>query len=130
MVEHYYGDIVRKLFIAGSIVMMGALPFFLDEVREPLIVSITAILIVSVAAGLTSPRYSLSPLIDVCVAASAVIVFEWYAINTYRTEGHITLFFLLNQGLAMIFLVALYHAVKTLRAIRRVAKKAIASDKI
>lgn len=112
--SHYYGDKVRQLFIAGAIIMAVFLPFFGHEIPSVASVSIVAILVLGVAAGLTSPKRRLTSLLDVLISLGAVVVFERVALEVYNLAG-LNLFFVINQALAIIFLVALYYATKTMR---------------
>jgi hypothetical protein len=114
-ISHYYGDNVRKLFVAGAIIMTAMLPFFSARVSEPVTLSIIGILVLGVAAGLTSPKQPLTAMLDMLIALAAVVIFERYAVRLYGEGEGTSLFFLINQTLSIIFLIALYFATKTLR---------------
>ncbi len=116
--EHYHGDKVRSLFIAAAVIMAATLPLVARQVQESLAVSIVSIVIVSIAAGLSSPRYFWSAAFNVVVAVVALSAFEYYAVNTYLSSG-MTFFFWVNQVLALLFIIALYYGVKTLRGMKR-----------
>jgi hypothetical protein len=113
--SHYYGDIVRRLFLIAAFVMAATLPYFSPLIGKPLLMSIVGILVLAVAAGLTSPAYSLSSILNALVAIGAVVVFETYAVQRFSEFGT-DVFFLINQALALIFLVAFYFGMKTLRS--------------
>jgi hypothetical protein len=113
--SHYYGDIVRRLFLIAAFVMAATLPYFSPLIDKPLLMSIVGILVLAVAAGLSSPAYSLTSLLNALVALGAMVVFETYAVQSF-TESGTDVFFLINQGLALIFLVAFYFGIKTLRS--------------
>lgn len=115
---HYYGDRVRTLFIIGALVMVAGLPFVAEDISLPLIVSITGILVVSVAAGITSPQFVWSSILNIFISLYAVVEFEWYAVHWYNNHSGVDFFFVINQVLAMIFLIALYFSVKTFRGVR------------
>lgn len=112
--EHYYGKMVRRLFVAGAIIMAVTLPFFSDKIYEPLFLSILVIIAISIVAGFNSPRFYWSVLLDVLISLFASAAFEYYAVNAYKTFGPID-FFWTNQLLTIIFLVTLYFSIKTLR---------------
>ncbi|MEK7187499.1 MAG: hypothetical protein AAB691_01465 [Patescibacteria group bacterium] len=114
-IAHYYGDTVRRLFVLGAIIMILTLPFFVDEIGQPLIIPLGVILATGIAAGLTSPQNTWSALLNVCVAAGGVIGFEWYAVDWYARYGREEFFFWTSQTLAAIFLLALYFSLKTIR---------------
>ncbi len=117
---HYYGDIIRRLFIIGALVMAATLPFFSPIIDKPILFSIMAILVLSVAAGLTSPTSPASALLNTFITLAGVVVFESYAVSQHKIGG-IDKFFVLNQLLALIFIVALYYSIKTLRGMRKVS---------
>ena len=112
--NHYHGDTIRKLFLTGGGMMLIALPFFQSFVPYPVFVSIFAALTVAFFAGVMTPHQNkwVMPL-NVLVAAAAVIVFEYYAVQAYL-EGRVP-FFAVNQILALVFFAAFYYATKTLR---------------
>ena len=95
--------------------MIVTLPFFVEEIKQPLIISLVAILLVGMAAGLTSPRHPWTATMNVFVSAGGVLVFENYAVDWYSRYGSVGNFFWANQLLAVIFLLALYYSLKTLR---------------
>ncbi len=115
---HYYGDAVRRLFLAGAVLMAATLPFFSGDIYEPLPLSLSIIIILIIAAGFTSPRYFLSAAVNVIISAGAVLIFEWYAVQSYIRFGGADNFFWTNQILSLIFLIALYYGVKTVREFR------------
>jgi hypothetical protein len=112
---HYYGDEVRRLFLLGAVVMALTLPFFQDLIHQPLEVSLGAILIVGIAAGLTNPRQGWVAMMDIVISIVATLVFEYNAVQNYSLYGSGSGLFWADQVLALIFLVALYYASKTLR---------------
>ena len=75
--SHYYGDTIRICFIVGGIIMLLTLPFFKYLVDAPIFVSIIAMLVIGVTAGLTNPRQLWVIMFDAVVSAVAFIVFEY-----------------------------------------------------
>ena len=112
---HYYGDLVRFLFLLGAVIMLLTLPVLNNLLPVPTLVSILIILALALFAGFTNPRLKSTGIINAGVAIAGFIVFEYYAIVAYVTFTKFTLFFATNQILAIIFLVASYYTVKTLR---------------
>lgn len=113
--EHYYGDIIRKLFLAGGIIMLLGLPFVYQSIPSPLTFAIFFVLVIIILAGFLSPRHRRAIAVDVLVAAVCLGTFEYYAINAYlAADGP---FFFVNQVLAFVFFFALYYGTKTLRGI-------------
>lgn len=112
-IGHYYGDIVRRLFIVAALVMLASLPFLQSFVPLPTFFAILAILIIVLAAGFLAPTQKWMMLTDMIISGAAVLVFEDYAVQAYLRNG--TAFFVANQALAIIFFIAFYFAVKTVR---------------
>jgi hypothetical protein len=112
--EHYYGDIVRKLFILSAIIMLGTLPFFANLLPAPFFSTIIVVLIIGVVAGLTNPRQLGIAVISVIIAILAFATFEYYAVISYLQYSLSGLFWT-NQILAIIFFIALYYSSKTVR---------------
>ena len=115
---HYYGDIVRKLFIAASLIMISTLPFFTDLIGVPFIISIIMVMIVAFLAGLQSPNKHWVTRINTIVAAVGCGLFQYKAIAYYIISTPFTiswLFFTINQVLAILFLIAFYYSSKTMR---------------
>lgn len=111
---HYYGDLVRKLFISAAIIMLVTLPFFQKFIFAPTYVSAGVILIVALVAGLTSPKRKEIVLFDTLVALIGTVIFEYHAVVAYSLPDA-KFFFFTSQLLALIFLLALYFTTKTLR---------------
>lgn len=111
---HYYGDMVRALFLAGAVVMLVALPFFTNLLPVPATIAIFIILAVGTIAGLTNPKQKWVMILNVLISTMAFIVFEYYATVAF-TSYSVSNFFLLNQTLALIFFVAFYYSMKSLR---------------
>lgn len=112
---HYYGDIVRRLFLAGAFLMALSLPLFWKDISLPLYITIFTVLAVDVAAGITTPAKFWSNILNLLVSVLAVAGFEYYAVRAYGNLPEGKYFFVVNQTLALIFLAALYYSVKTVR---------------
>jgi hypothetical protein len=112
---HYYGDVVRRLFLVGAFIMALSLPFFWEDISLPLYITIFAVIVVDIAAGVTTPAKFWSSVLNLLVSILAVISFEYYAVRSYTNIREEAYFFLTNQVLAIIFLLALYYSVKTVR---------------
>lgn len=116
-VPHYYGDVVRILFVVGAVFMLVTLPVVRDLLSAPLGLSLFGIVLFCLAAGLTKPRNRWSTIANVLIAAAALLVFEYHAVDGYGRYGFENHLFLINQLLAVNFLIAFYYAVKTARGI-------------
>ena len=112
---HYYGDIVRILFLTASFLMMVTLPIFQDRIPYPILFSIFGILILGIIGGFINPRQKVVIVISILVALGAFAFFEYYAVICDCSI--IDPYFLTNQVLAMIFFAALYFGIKSLRGL-------------
>src|SRR3989344_6236662 len=111
--EHYYGDVVRQMFMVGAMIMVLSLPLVKDKIALPLFLSLIAIVGLGLAAGMTNPRQRAVIWVNTAISAFALAIFEYYAIKSFSEFK--TLFFIANQLLALLFLAALYFSTKTLR---------------
>src|SRR5690348_15461606 len=98
---HYYGDIVRKLFIASAVTMIVTLPFLNSRLPVSTLTSVLIIVILSLAAGFIAPKSKLAISLDTAVSLLGLIVFEYYAVKAYRLYSFSDTFFLVNQLLAL-----------------------------
>lgn len=112
--SHYYGNVVRRLFLAGGIIMLLSLAIYKHLLPMPTFFSVFIILVIGVVAGLTNPLKTWATTLNVVVSAVSFVVFEYHAV-TYYENVRDPLFFI-TQLLALIFFVALYYSTKTLRA--------------
>ncbi|MEK7630987.1 MAG: hypothetical protein AAB417_03085 [Patescibacteria group bacterium] len=110
---HYYGDVVRQLFIAGGVIMVLTLPFYKYILSVPSFIMVLAIVIIDVAAGLTNPRQAWVMKLDLGISLIAATVFEYHAVTGYETQTEPL--FWITQGLAVIFFFALYFSIKSVR---------------
>ncbi|MEK7649459.1 MAG: hypothetical protein AAB367_00645 [Patescibacteria group bacterium] len=110
---HYYGDIVRQLFVAAGVIMVLTLPFYKYILPVPSLIAVLAIIIVDVAAGLTNPRQAWVMKLDLGISLIAATVFEYHAVTGYASQ--LDPLFWITQGLAVIFFFALYFSIKSTR---------------
>lgn len=113
-VSHYYGDIVRQVFVAASAVMLVASPFYADSLKSEIPFYVAGALVLIILAALTNPHNRSVLLADAVAAGVGVAIFEVWALGSYETSTWVE--FLLRQGIALLFLVAFYFSMKTVRA--------------
>lgn len=117
--RHYYGDSIRIIFIITGVTMILFLPFFSEIINLPILYSVVGILALSIVGGILNPKQFYSIFINMVVSIIAFGVFEYYAIYAYlelpRGVGQNTLFFWVNQIFALLFFVATYLSVKSVR---------------
>lgn len=112
--QHYYGDIVRVLFVASGLIMLATLPILGSIVPISYFVSIILILLLAVLAGVTNPVQKWINVVNAFASALGFVVFEYYSIDAYKAAKGL-FFFSTNQTLAIVFFMALYYSTKTLR---------------
>ncbi len=114
---HYYGDTVRMLFLLAALIMLVSLPVFADLTGLPPFVSVGAILVLGLAAGLTNPEQLWDAGVNAAIAVVGTLVFEGYAVLLYQKYNGPSGFFFTNLVLGFIFFVAVYFSVKTVRGL-------------
>lgn len=110
---HYYGDRVRQLFFAAAVIMLVGLPFVRDTLALPTYFSVIAILTLDFLAGLANPKQRWVNWANTLTAAFAMSLFEFFAVRSFESQN--VFFLVVNQLLALLFLVAVYFNTKTLR---------------
>ncbi len=117
--EHYYGDAVRTIFIIAGIIMIATFPLFSSLILMPIMLSIISILILAVFAGFLNPKQLWTIILNAFVSIVAFTIFEYYAVHTYispAANSQLSVsFFWINQFLTLMFFIATYLSVKSLR---------------
>jgi len=113
-ISHYFGNIVRRLFILNGIIVLLVLPFFKEFLPVPSLVSTTAIVFLIIFAAMTNPLLPWVNKTNVLISMIGLISFENLAIISYgRVAFEQSIVY---QVLAIIFFFSLYFGVKTFRA--------------
>lgn len=116
-VPHYYGDVVRILFLAVAVISAIAIPIVGDLLPFGTLVQVGSALVLVLLAGLTNPHGRVVAALNTIVAAAGALLVESVAIARYAVD---TLpLFMAREAAALIFLFAFYYSVKTLRAMMR-----------
>lgn len=117
--EHYYGDAVRVIFVVAGLAMIVMFPFFSNILKIPVLVPILAVLILAVLGGFLNPEQTWIIALNTAVSILGCGIFQYYAVHAYLnlspTSDINVAFFWANQVLAILFFVAIYLSVKTLR---------------
>jgi hypothetical protein len=114
---HYYGDVVRILFLAAALVMLITLPAIKDYLNIPAMFSVLVIMILSFVAGLTNPKQIWEAAVNAAISVIGFLVFESYALWAYQHYSATDKFFITNLILGFVFLFAIYFSTKTLRGL-------------
>lgn len=124
---HYYGDRIRGLFVFTGVLMTITLPFFSSIIKLPITISLIAMLGLAILGGFLNPVQKSIIVIDTIVSIVAFLVFEYYAVTTYMyAEPGVSMnvyFYWLNQIFALLFFLAVYLSIKTLRGKMLASKK-------
>lgn len=112
--SHYYGDIVRLIFVAASVVTLLGFPTVTKQLGVPVVFVALGLLILIIAAGISNPIQKQSLIINVFVSFLGLISFIF--LSTRMRELSVSGFlFVLNQLLAVAFIFAIYFSIKSLR---------------
>lgn len=111
--HHYYGDLVRGCFMLIGTIMIITLPLFSTYIPVPVAVSVLAILVLTVVAGFTNPVQRSTIIINFLMAMVGSVVFIYFAVKAF--DGPSQLFLIINEIVAVLFIVALYYGTKSFR---------------
>jgi FtsH-binding integral membrane protein len=124
--RHYHGDHVRWLFLTNSVVLLIAFPLFKTAAVIPVIFGTVLVITLMVLAGLTTSKYKWVHIANMVVALMGVAIFEVLAFATDLTTD--PLVFLIRQGVALSFLLALYFTPRTVLGIFSKKQQVFHSD--
>lgn len=113
---HYYGNTVRILYMIMALVILVMTPFFKQDIPLPAYFSVFGVMILSVLAGLTSPKTRAVIVFDFMVAVFSLLIFGYEFVTKYKNIASIyDLFFVGNMVLSVLSVFAIYYSSKTLR---------------
>lgn len=113
---HYYGDTVRKYFLAAGFMLLFLIPLDREYFSFYISFGIVFVILSILLAGLTNPKSQSIIIADLLMALALGCVFEYLAILRYfKTSEFFNLIFLLRQAIAVASFGALYLSTKTLR---------------
>ncbi len=124
-VPHYYGDTVRTLMVTAAVFIFIAETLW-RSIPLSLSGTIIAIIVLTVFAGLTNPNIRWVHYVNMLIAAWGTFIFGREALVGYGDGRPLFEFgFLSNEILAVISVLMLYFAIKTVRgmALRRRLRK-------
>lgn len=113
-VPHYYGDAVRMIFVAVS-VMIGLTVPFSGDIAVAVLSGAPAIVALLVLAGLTSPHGKLVLILNVFASGAGVIISQIIALSAYTHENLVP--FVVFEFMSVLLMAALYFSVKNVRAL-------------
>ena len=111
-VPHYYGDVVRIIFVICAITIGVLIP--VSGSLTVGVIGVPIVLMLMVLAGFTNPHSKIVMILDTVAAVLGLIVAEVYAIAAYLSES--LYIFLTFEALCVLLLIALYFSAKNVRA--------------
>lgn len=112
-VRHYYGDIVRIIFVLAAVVV-GLIAPLGGSISVGLLIAMPIVLVLIVLAGFTNPHSTSVMVLDTIAAALGMAIAEIFAIAAFGSKDMLT--FLTFELLSVMMLVALYFSAKNVRA--------------
>ena len=82
--KHYYGNLVRLIFIVGAVWMLIGLTTMTRVLNIPIGISIVGVIILVIASGFTNPAQESSLRMNSIIAVIYTIIFAylaWYMYN-------------------------------------------------
>ncbi len=116
-IPHYHGDTVRLLFVATVFFTFLIIPFLGHVLPFGTVFEVIAGIILILLAGLMNPHSRWVMVLSVLAAALGAVLLEGSAI-AFHAKDNLSLLIAREAG-ALAFVVALYLAVKTLRAMNQ-----------
>lgn len=113
-IAHYYGDLVRRIFIGIGVAILIVAPFFASRSPVELPFEIFGAVVLVCLAALTSPKNKMIMTINAAAAGVGVVASEVMALYFFYAGD--SLMFFLREMFAVAFLFALYFSVKTVRS--------------
>lgn len=112
---HLYTRTVRRLLFTAGLLMVVGLPFFAKLVAMPPFIGVLATVAIVTLAGLTNPDMKQIMYLDAISSFFGFLFFEYIAVRHYLSISGVDLLFLFNQTLAVVFFLALFFCIKTIR---------------
>jgi hypothetical protein len=115
-IPHYHGDAVRALLVVAAILIVIGV-FMLGASSLGSVTAAVMAVVLVVAAGITNPAQLWIHWVDAALAALGALFFGSTALGSYRAGGVVSdpMAFVFTLALAIVSLVALYLATKTIR---------------
>ncbi len=114
LVAHYYGSVVRTLFVIAAIFILVFSTLFGDILPWGIHFKSMSILALLLLAGLTNPRTEWVMIADGVAAAAGFIMVQTVALGRFAPDS-VTLF-AIREIAGLVFMFAFYFSMKTVRA--------------
>lgn len=113
-ISHYYGNIVRAIFIIIAIILLIGLPQVTHLLQIPGFFALCMIITLGIAAGITNPVQPESMIFNMYVSGFGLMLFAYMNWIFYFSNS-LGFVFSVNQLIAVLFFIALYFCIKTFR---------------
>lgn len=113
--KHYYGNLVRIIFVVGAVFMVIGLPTMTRVLNIPVVISIAGVVVLVLAAGFTNPVAKASLVANTVISVVYTIVCAYTVWYLFDHPGVHKSFLFANQLATIAFLIATYFAVKSWR---------------
>lgn len=110
--SHYYGDIVRILFVINAVLIFIA-QFLGNAFLTPQLALLSAVALV-IAAGLTNPVTTSIHWVNTILSGGGLIIAGNFVLTRF-SEGELLTKGWVVSAVTLIFVIALYSSIKTLR---------------
>ena len=114
LIPHYHGDVLRQLFIAAVILMLVGAPFYANALQIQLPFLIIGALVLAGLAALANPHKKWIFVVSAIAAGAGFVIYELWALQQYAGSSWVQ--FILREVIALVFLIAFYFSMKTVRA--------------
>lgn len=112
--RHYYGDVVRILFVAAA-VLIFATKFVAGTATFSFPALMLLILTLVISAGITNPVQRWIHTVNMVIAIAGVLTFGWLSFSRIDSAQELFSGTGLVAVIALLFLAALYYATSTVR---------------
>jgi hypothetical protein len=113
-IPHYYGDIVRGLFITIALAILVSSALYSRAISAALLLPIVGSMVLITLAALTNPHSKAIMRLNAVASGVGVVVFEVWALTALSSGTLVG--FVLFEATAILFVFAFYFSMKTLRS--------------
>lgn len=113
-IPHYHGNVVRQLLITAVILMLVGAPFYAGSLKIQLPFLVVGALLLASVAAIANPHKRWVFIAGAGAAGIGFAVYEMWSLYQYTESTWMQT--VLRQIIALIFLVAFYFSMKTIRA--------------
>lgn len=113
-IPHYYGDYVRQLFTSVAAILLIGSPFYSSSLGAQLPLEIIGAIVLVGLAAFANPHTRWVFAASAVVSGIGLAIFQMWALSGY--EDGTLVQFLIRELLAILFLIAFYFSMKTVRA--------------